>query len=51
MANPAVPVEPERQENVIVQPPMPSIAASALDESRRLVSLTRRVIAGWLGLG
>jgi hypothetical protein len=31
-----------------VPPPMPSIAGSALLESRRLIDLTRRMLAAWL---
>ena len=31
-----------------IPPPMPSIAVSALLESRRLVDLTRRTLANWL---
>jgi hypothetical protein len=30
------------------RPPMPSIAASALLESRMLIARTRRTVAGWL---
>jgi hypothetical protein len=30
------------------RPPMPSIAASALLESRRLITQTRRTVSAWL---
>jgi hypothetical protein len=30
------------------RPPMPSIAASALLESRRLISQTRQAVSAWL---
>ena len=30
------------------RPPMPSIAASALLESRRLIERTRRTVSAWL---
>jgi hypothetical protein len=40
--DPAVPAA------LAARPPMPSIAASALLESRMLISRTRRAVADWL---
>jgi hypothetical protein len=50
MANPAVPADSADIPAVdpSTPPPMPSIAASALLESRMLLERTRRALATWL---
>jgi hypothetical protein len=44
LGDPAVPAV------LALRPPMPSIAASALLESRMLMARTRRAVAAWLTL-
>jgi hypothetical protein len=38
-------------ETPAMRPPLPSITASALLESRRLVAATQRVLTAWLARG
>ncbi len=40
--------DPAAPDELATRPPMPSIAASALLESRRLIARTRRTVADWL---
>jgi len=55
MANAALPGDHDVAQSTVTgfgsPPPMPSIAASALQESRRLVDRARRTLASWLAWG
>ena len=42
---------PAAPESPVMRPPLPSITASALLESRRLVAATQRALAAWLAKG
>jgi hypothetical protein len=48
MSDPAVPGGPQVTP-VVTPPPMPSIAASALEESKLLVARIRRALTAWVG--
>ena len=51
MSNPAIPGPSFSTTGLDSPPPMPSIVASALLESRTLVTLTRRAVVTWLTRG
>ena len=51
MTHAPAPDEANRTATYASRPPMPSIAASALMESRMFLALTRRAIAGFLTRG
>jgi hypothetical protein len=48
MATPDLSCDHSVPEDFATRPPMPSIAASALFESRMLFERTRRTVADWL---
>jgi hypothetical protein len=48
MTTVAKPAQPGAPTTLSSRPPMPSITASALLESTRLLALTRRALAAWL---
>ena len=48
MTTPAPPADSADSSSISDRPPMPSIAASALLESRMLIERTRRTVADWL---